>query len=141
MAYLFDSSGDWKMCWFKTTTTALWFYLPAQSCILIEEEKVHIFFNTVIGSYEFSCPSYAQVLSLDNCVWGGPRAEKQVTVMLLIFNILISYSTQGGVYIHDDRLSVSSPVLMWIKVRINLLFILPVLFVHAILWICFRFMQ
>ncbi|XP_032092880.1 xylulose kinase isoform X2 [Thamnophis elegans] len=28
---------------------------------------------------------------------------------------LPEFGTQGGVYIHDDRLSVSSPVLMWIK--------------------------
>uniref|UniRef100_A0A8C6XZ28 Xylulokinase n=1 Tax=Naja naja TaxID=35670 RepID=A0A8C6XZ28_NAJNA len=41
---------------------------------------------------------------------------------------LPEFGTQGGVYMHDDRLSVSSPVLMWIKVRINLLFMLPVLF-------------
>lgn len=56
--------------------------------------------------------------------------------MLFVFNIFISCSTQGGVYIHDDRLSVSSPVLMWIKVRINLSFVLPVLFECVILWIC-----
>ncbi|XP_026579962.1 xylulose kinase-like, partial [Pseudonaja textilis] len=49
---------------------------------------------------------------------------------------LPEFGTQGGVYMHDDRLSVSSPVLMWIKVRINLLFILPVLFEYVILWIC-----
>ncbi|KAG8138743.1 hypothetical protein E2320_001528, partial [Naja naja] len=28
---------------------------------------------------------------------------------------LPEFGTQGGVYMHDDRLSVSSPVLMWIK--------------------------
>uniref|UniRef100_A0A8C7E3K5 Xylulose kinase n=1 Tax=Naja naja TaxID=35670 RepID=A0A8C7E3K5_NAJNA len=45
---------------------------------------------------------------------------------------LPEFGTQGGVYMHDDRLSVSSPVLMWIKVRINLLFMLPSLFFSAI---------
>ncbi|KAM6452940.1 xylulose kinase isoform 1-T1 [Liasis olivaceus] len=28
---------------------------------------------------------------------------------------LPEFGTQGGVYVHDDRLSVSSPVLMWVK--------------------------
>ncbi|XP_063159410.1 xylulose kinase isoform X4 [Candoia aspera] len=28
---------------------------------------------------------------------------------------LSEFGTQGGVYVHDDRLSVSSPVLMWVK--------------------------
>lgn len=94
-----------------------------------------LFFNTVIESCEFSCPFYARLITRQLCL-GRPRAEKQVAVMLFVLNILISCSTQGGVYIHDDRLSVSSPVLMWIKVRINLLFAWPVLSEYVTLWIC-----
>lgn len=27
------------------------------------------------------------------------------------------HRTQGGVHLHEDRLTVTSPVLMWVKVR------------------------
>lgn len=37
--------------------------------------------------------------------------------------ILFFCRTQGGVYIHSDRLTVTSPVLMWVKVWTNFIWI------------------